>query len=317
MLCYDVESTFLRKGFKRKHTKLLEIAFYNKSISFQRMINPCAHYHSGEEIIEDLYTTGSDPDKTLRFWTKLLIEKGSLSSTNRRKNKFEQADAISALLRRSDIAMKHKQPLHVLYFLENGYTEKESIEQVKLKTTIPKPNGFLFYPASSVLKYAINTFSKYTWVAHNGKSFDEQILKGMPLQWEKIQFTDSIPVFKALCPHQDSYSQPILYQALLQKKYRAHHALDDSKALYQLLTHVLKDRDINSVKAPEKPRATQSDLVELQGVGPVTAGYFAAKNIKNKQELYAYVRNHSFEQFSKSFKFRGSRKLAEFLYNIR
>lgn len=321
MLCYDVESTFLRKGFTRKDTKLLEVAFYNEDVSFQRMINPCVKYATAEDIIEDLYTNGADPDKSIRFWTKLLIEKNSLSSTNRRKDKWEQASAISKLLLRSDIALKHKNPLKVLYFLEQGENEEKALELVKNTTMVPSPSGQLFYPATSVLSFAIQKFGHFPWIAHNGKSFDEKILKGYEkLDWKSIQFLDSLPILRSLCPDHDSYSQPILYKAVLNKSYRAHHALDDSAALHELLTHVLQGRDIQKVQTAKKKVSASkvhSDLLEIKGIGPVTANALIEKKITSKKDLSNFIRSHSFTDWTKAFKFRGARQLGERLFNIR
>jgi hypothetical protein len=323
MLCYDVESTFLRKGFTRGDTKLLEVAFYNEDVSFQRMVNPCTKYATGEEIVEDLYIAGSDPDKSIRFWTKLLIEKGSLSSANKRKNKWEQATAISELLKRSDIALKHKEPLKVLYVLEQGKTEDDALEFVKDTTLVPKPSGRLFYRPCTILKFAIDRYKQYTWIAHNGKSFDEKILKGHEgidaEAWKSIKFLDSLPILRTLCPGHDSYSQPLLYKAVLGKSYFAHHALEDSKALHQLLTHVLAGRDIHSVQTskPKVKLKVNTDLLQIKGVGPVTAQHLIDKKITNRRELSAYVRSNSFLDWDKAFKFRGSRKLGEKLFNIK
>ena len=104
ILTYDLETTFLQKGQKRPSQRIIEIGMYTPEKSFQRMINPCEKYDTGEEIIQSLDTMKQAPAASLRFWTKLLVEKKALPSHLRRQNTLKQADAISKLLLRSDIA---------------------------------------------------------------------------------------------------------------------------------------------------------------------------------------------------------------------
>ena len=87
-LAYDTETSFLRSGFKRSDAKILEIALYNANIKFQKLINPLTKYASGDDIVNELYETGQHAENTLRFWTKLLIGKNALETSNRRKDTF-------------------------------------------------------------------------------------------------------------------------------------------------------------------------------------------------------------------------------------
>ena len=81
-------------------------------------------------------------------------------------------------------------------------------------------------------------------VAHNGKSFDEKIVRGNAerenIDISKVTFKDSLPMFKTYLKDQPSYSLPILYKSVLKSTYKAHHALDDSIALYELIENVAK-----------------------------------------------------------------------------
>ena len=68
------------------------------------MVNPCKEYADGKELIKSLDDMKQAPEASLRFWTKLLVEKKALPSQFKRQNALKQADAISKL-RRSDIAL--------------------------------------------------------------------------------------------------------------------------------------------------------------------------------------------------------------------
>ena len=68
------------------------------------MVNPCEKYATGEEIIQSLDDMKQAPEASLRFWTKLLVGKKALPSHLKRQNTLKQANAISKLLLRSDLA---------------------------------------------------------------------------------------------------------------------------------------------------------------------------------------------------------------------
>lgn len=73
-----------------------------------------------------------------------------------------------------------------------------------------------------VLSSAIQKYKQYPWVAHNRKLFDEKFLKGHEdLQWNTIQFWDSLPILRSFCPGHDSCSQQILYKTVMKKSYLA------------------------------------------------------------------------------------------------
>ena len=117
MLAYDLETGFLKKGFKRPTTRILEVGIYNQHLEYQALINPCKAYDTGKAIIQDL-EVDHNPESTLRFWTKLLVQKGHLNTALKRADTNKQADAISELLVRSDKARKHDKPKDMLYALK-------------------------------------------------------------------------------------------------------------------------------------------------------------------------------------------------------
>lgn len=284
MLAYDLECCFLKKGLKRPMTRMLEIGIHSSSIQYQRMINPCDKYQNGSELIDSLEKEHKIKD-TLRFWTKLLVEKGHLNSALRRATVEKQADAISLLLRRSDRARKHKKPLDMLYAIENADDPDQFVRTKKCL----KPKGTLFYSTSEILK-EIFEFDGM-WVAHNGKSFDSKIIRGNAERLNiecNVNFKDSLPVFRR---HLDepSYSLGHLYRSVFKKSFKAHHAYEDAKALYQLI------EKLGGIKLFQTP------VDKIKGVGKKSAEIFSKKNILTTRDLFDYVATHTPEQFEKDF----------------
>ena len=110
-LTYDLETTFLQKGQKRPSQRILEIALYKGKESFSAMINPCEKYSDGKEVIQSLQNMRQHPEATLRFWTKLLVEKKALPSHFKRSSIDKQANG-------------------------NGYTSYGKVKQLNDKTVL-------------------------------------------------------------------------------------------------------------------------------------------------------------------------------------
>jgi DNA polymerase III epsilon subunit-like protein len=302
-LAYDTETSFLRSGFKRSDAKILEIALYNANIKFQKLINPLTKYASGDDIINELYETGQHAENTLRFWTKLLIGKNALETSNRRKDTSGQASAISKLLLRSDIARTYKKPIKMLYALEKSNDDVEKAKEIKDRTML-KGNSLLFYTPKEAIEEAINTGKNLSWIAHNGKSFDEKILKGQGIDGlDDITFYDSLPLFRHLLKDQPSYSQPILYKSLFKSTYKAHHALDDSTALYKMVQHVIQDEDLKNMieSIPIKTKKYKTDLNDVKGFGPKSIECLMRNKIKTRKDLDTYIQTHTYTDWVNTF----------------
>ncbi|CAC5408592.1 unnamed protein product [Mytilus coruscus] len=86
--------------------------------------------------------------------------------------------------------------------------------------------------------------SKPVLVGHNIKRFDCHVLYHSlkanqmwnELSSHKCGFIDTMELFKKIMPGLPSYSQTILVSELLGKNYCAHNAVDDTRALFKLLT---------------------------------------------------------------------------------
>lgn len=90
MIFVDLETCFLRKGFKRKHQQILEIGMCRGKETFQCLVNPCGADIS-PRALKDL---GQHPEKSINFWTSLLIGKGLLPKNNGNRTTEQKAKAI-------------------------------------------------------------------------------------------------------------------------------------------------------------------------------------------------------------------------------
>lgn len=90
MYFYDLETTFLAKGSKRKDQQILEVGIVNGRRAYKRLVDPIGDH----PLLERLEALGQHPERTVNFWTKLLIGKGLLNSAVKRKSLPDKARAI-------------------------------------------------------------------------------------------------------------------------------------------------------------------------------------------------------------------------------
>lgn len=300
-ITYDLESTFLNKGFKRTDTLIIEIALYGRNFndktskgeSYQALVNPLEKYANGPEVIESLSSLGQHPAKSIRFWVKLLSQKHMLDSSIPRKEVDEQAEALSTVL---------QSPKHTF------------------KTT------------KEALLEAFSFGKDHAWIAHNGKAFDSKIIMGncskLDIGTEDVQFYDSLPMFKREWMDAPSYSQPILFKYLFKgSTYKAHHALEDAKALHKMVRKTLvkteEDEVMNLFKdigkkkrRPKREKTFDTDLYSLSGVGEKSVSVFFEEKITSKRELHEYVTTSTLEEWKARFhRVHAYKKLGERLYN--
>lgn len=317
-LCYDLEACFVQKGCRRGETKILEVAFKTKNKSFQCLVNPLAAYQSGLEVIQSLYSMKQHVDNTLNFWTKLLIGKKALPSSLKRKSSVEKAEQISILLKRSDIAMEYEDAEGMMQSLARNEDDKDKAKD-DIRT---RDDSFdqLFYTPDEAIKGMLKEAKGIDiWVAHNGKSFDEKILRGHDHDFDHVTFVDSLHLLKYLLPGKPSYSQPLLYQQLFSKKYFAHHALEDAVALHKIMDHALGEKCIletyqSTVQKRETKRAAkkqqkypkvhpESTLYNLKGIGSKTVEKLYKKDIKTKDEFIGLINSIDYDAWCDKYSF--------------
>lgn len=314
-LCFDLETAFVKSGFTRGDTKILEIALKSNKLSYQRLVNPLKAYQNGKEIIKSLDSMHQHPQNTINFWTKLLIGKKALPTNVKRKNYEEKADAISKILIRSDIARKYKDSSGMMQALaRNEDDEDKAKEDIR---THDKTFDGIFYTVDEAITGALEKAKGVdVWCAHNGKAFDEKVLKGHDQNFDHITFVDSLHLLKRLLPGLESYSQPMVYDHIFKKTYRAHHALDDATALLNIMNHVLEDRCIldlhKSMKKNNKKKGKvhkDSNLYNLKGIGTATVEKLYKKNITTKEQLLSIMSSISYEKWCKEFSFMHRHKM--------
>ena len=282
LFTYDLETCFLTKGAKRFETLILEIGIFGPA-SFQTLVNPLKNFHDGTQLIQDLKSKKQDPEKTINFWTKLLIGKKMLNTAVKRKTMEEKAASISTLL------VENKNELFK--------TPQDALAEALLIAQDDKSS------------------KECVWVAHNGTSFDEKIIRGnaerLKLNCSHITFYDSLPLLRHHIKDLPSYSQPIVYHHLFKCKYMAHHAFDDCKALHKILKHLFQDDILQAFETLPKKKSTRrkkvvkknsTDLLELTNIGPKSVEFLEKKNIRSKAELTAYAKTHTKEQWLKEMK---------------
>lgn len=230
MYYYDLETCFLAKGGKRTEQQILEVGICKGRKTFSALVDPTL----GQPIIPTLESLGQHPERSVRFWTKLLIGKGMINSAVKRKPFEQQAEYIDAI--RSE-----------------------------------------FITPEAAIKGMI-AFGTGTWVAHNGKSFDQKIIEGHLERFAlkpDITFKDSLPEIRKL--KLPSASLGYVYKHLFKHPFKAHHALDDAIALQR----VCKKLGINEVLAgpPKTP------LTTLKGIGPKTEEVLIKAGVKSVEEL--------------------------------
>lgn len=304
-ITYDLEACFLKKGFKRNDTKLLEIGLYNDEVSFETLVNPLSSYSTGDKLLSNLDELNQHPENTINFWTKLLIGKKGMETKMKRRSVEEKADAISTLLCRSDIAITHDNPGDMMLALKRHNDDEEKAKddvrtgEVGFKQT--------FMTAEKACQKALDVGKDYIWVAHNGTSFDEKILKGhQDHDWSKIKFLDSIPIIKKWNPGLKSYAQTEVYHHLFNKSYFAHHALQDAKALYKIMSHILEPGDLDSFLSEKKTKVKthkESSLYDLPNIGKKSVERLHKDGITSSVQLLNIVQTLSFEAWCKKFSY--------------
>lgn len=307
-LCYDLEACFLKKNYKRRDCKILEIALYNSTISFQSLINPLKKYNTGEAVIASLEELGQHSENTVGFWTKLLIEKKAFPTSLKRKSTREKADAISKLLLRSDIARKYEDEKGMMMALKRHEGDEE-----KAATDVRKgEDGFnsVFYTPDEALKCAIEIGKDHVWIAHNGRCFDEKILKGHEKHaWDTINFLDSIPIIKRWNADLPKYSQPEVYKHMFNDSYFAHHAFEDAKSLHKILKKIEEDQESDtwtqkkSTKKKTVKLHSNSNLYELKHIGPVSVAELHKRGIESKEHLLNIVQKTTLDEWCKNYSF--------------
>lgn len=229
-ICVDLETTISGKvpddirpsGQKRYETRIIEVGavkWKQPEITFGCLVNPIPmdiQLNSVDDMYKWLKSNYQKPDATINFWSRVLVQRKSVSS-----EMFRHDESPMIWLRRTprnkavDFVHWHNHP-------NDG------------------PN---FVSEEKALRDLILFSSGQDWLAHNGNSFDFKILEGCALRTglpipSSICKYDTLKLFRELIPGHNSYSQPKLYGDIFNQKYNAHVAIDDAKALSEICRYV-------------------------------------------------------------------------------
>lgn len=104
--------------------------------------------------------------------------------------------------------------------------------------------------ALSQFQIFLHKFNNPILFAHNCEKFDSVILcramqsvPNLKLEESFCGFCDTLHLLKTIVPHQQSYSQEALVDKILNEKYAAHDALEDSRYLQKLVNSLENDVD--------------------------------------------------------------------------
>lgn len=230
--CVDLETTLASKvpdeirpkGYKRFETRIIEIGAVHvrdTSHKWGCLVNPIprdVRVDTPQDLFSVLRSMYQRPDATINFWSKVLVQRKSVTETMFLKKEPPQVWLNRTTANRAkDFVRWHNTPKLGPKFV----TERQALQEL-LHFTRHEP----------------------TWYAHNGRSFDFKILKGCGERCG-ISYTakevDTLRAFRKMIPGHKSYSQPILYKTLFKRGYNAHVAIDDATALSELCQYVSKN----------------------------------------------------------------------------
>ncbi len=227
--CVDLETTIASrvpyavrpKGHKRFETRIIEVGAVHVADVTRKwgcLVNPLPRDARLDNVL-DLFALLRDmyqrPDATINFWSKVLVQRRSVTANMFLKHEPPQVWLNRTTTNRAkDFVRWHNEPETGPKFV----TETEALR------------GLLDF-----------TREQPTWYAHNGRSFDFKILKGCGLRCGvdyTVKEVDTLREFRKRIPGHKSYSQPLLYRALFNRGYNAHVAIDDATALSELCCFV-------------------------------------------------------------------------------
>ena len=315
--CVDLETTIASKvpdtvrpkGQKRFETRIIEVGAVHVSDITRKwgcLVNPLSRdvrLKTPEDLFGVLRGMYQRPDATINFWSKVLVQRRSVTSAMFLKDEPPEVWLNRTTTNRAkDFVRWHNRPELGPTFV----TEAEALRGL-LKFTRQEP----------------------TWYAHNGRSFDFKILKGCGLRTGivyTVEEIDTLREFRKRLPGHKSYSQPILYRKLFQRGYNAHVAIDDAVALSELCAFVHaqktpardtpapRDTPARSLLLPvtrikKAMRLTfvkkasgkeNKPVTALRGIGPKTSQALSRENIFTCAQLKAHFDTHGVEWLRKA-----------------
>lgn len=254
VIFYDLETSIVAKrkasdpvfpkGMTRRNL-IVEIGAVDSpatdgSSTFHRLIDPRIEHLS---LLETLKLTNQNARGTFNFWNKLFYEKKIITKEEKRERRHmpveEQAVLYDAMFD-ADLFVSAKKAL------------SEFIAFCILGTSVSR---------IPIL------------VAHNGRSFDHNILRHhchrLHLPQLSCEMHDSIPVARQILPGLKSYSLGALHDRLIGVEFQQHHALADAHALNRICRVLTKHEGLPDVSCLWSK--SHGSLTSIKGVGAKTS----------------------------------------------
>ena len=290
----DLETTILgpvphrRPGTKRFETRIIEVGAVSADASdeYNVLVAPldCSELSSGGELIDALSDIHQHPWRTIHFWTRVLVQRGTIQKQHMPKTPKPQADMLL------DFMKTAKDKFDT--WCETNPEPKDHADKLVWASTCK-----INLVPERIALLQLEQFSKKhgdIWHCHNGRSFDFKVLEGAyqraNMKWTRTRANaiDTIPLFKKWTGNlHASYSQPKLYGEIFKEKYSAHIALEDARALHRLY-HALSRPDTVPKPVPQKvvkPSTRGKRVRSLRGVGEKTEAKWAEMNIHTVEDL--------------------------------
>lgn len=255
VIFYDLETSIVAKrkasdpvypkGMTRRNL-IVEIgavdspATGGSSCTFHRLVDPRIEHLS---LMETLNVTNQNARGTFNFWNKLFYEKKFITKEEKRERRHMPVDEQA-----------------VLY---------DAMFDADL--FVPAKKALSEFIAFCILGTSVSNAP--ILVAHNGRSFDHNILRHhchrLHLPQLACEMHDSIPVARQILPGLKSYSLGALHDRLIGVEFQQHHALADAHALNRICRALTKHEGLPDVSCLWSK--SHGSLTSIKGVGAKTS----------------------------------------------
>lgn len=259
VIFYDLETSIVAKrkasdpvfpkGMTRRNL-IVEIGAVDSpatggSSTFHRLVDPRIENLS---LVETLALTNQNARGTFTFWNKLFYEKKIITKEEKRE--------------RRNMPVEEQAILYDTLFDADVF--------------VPAKKALSEFIAFCILGRSVSNTP--ILVAHNGKSFDHNILRHhchkLHLPQLSCEMYDSIPVARQIIPGLRSYSLGALHDRLVGIGFQQHHALADAHALNRICKALAEREGLSDVSCLWSK--SHGSLTSIKGVGAKTS-----KTIRN------------------------------------
>ena len=210
------------------------------SETFHKLVDP---RFEDLTLLETLHSSNQNVRGTLTFWNKLFCEKNIISKEEHRERRHMPVEEQTLLY-------------DALFDTDMFVSAKKALSE---------------FIAFCIL--GENVTEDPILVAHNGRSFDHNIVRHhchrLRLPQFQCQMLDSIPIAKQIMPGLKSYSLGALHDRLIGTDFEHHHALADAHALHRICRTLAKYEQLPCVSCLWSK--SHGSLTSIKGIGAKTS----------------------------------------------